>query len=365
MDLYAVLGVLRGADGADIRRAYRRLARRYHPGINPGDPKAQARFVEITRAFETLNDPERRRAYDAGATPEAAPPPLAFGFEGFDFSVKVTSGPDASTFGELFADVLTRASGGGPAHGADLYVTVSLSFEESLTGTERYVQVTRQVTCRSCGGAGAVRSDPVACPACQGTGRIRSARGHMVFAKPCESCEGTGQRSAHPCRACGGAGTETRVESVLAQIPAGVEDGAEISVPGMGHAGRRGGRPGDLHLRVEVAPHSLFRREGDELHLVVPVALHEAALGARVEIPSPDGLLRLRVPPGTQSGQRLRLRGRGVPNARRGGRGDLIVEIRLVLPAILDERSKELLREFARINGEDVRRALWHHSPGQ
>jgi molecular chaperone DnaJ len=365
MDLYAVLGVPRGAGGADIRRAYRRLARRYHPGINPGDPEAQARFAEITRAFETLNDPERRRAYDAGAAPESTPPALAFGFEGFDFSVKVTSGREVSTFGELFADVLTRAADGGPARGADLHVTVPLSFEESLHGAGRYVQVTRQVRCRTCGGAGAVRSDPVPCSTCQGAGRIRSARGHMVFAKPCESCEGTGQRSAHPCRACGGEGTETRAESVLAEIPAGVEDCTEICVPGMGHAGRRRGRPGDLHLRVEVAPHPLFRREGDDLHLVVPVAVHEAALGARVEIPSPDGVLRLRVPPGTQSGQRLRLRERGVPSARRGGRGDLIVEIRLVLPGVLDERSKELLREFARINGEDVRRALWQDSPGQ
>jgi molecular chaperone DnaJ len=366
MDLYAVLGVPRGAGDADIRRAYRRLARRYHPGINPGDAEAQARFAEISRAFETLNDPERRRAYDAGASPEPpAAPPLAFDFEGFDFSVKVASGGEASTFGELFADVLTRVPGGGPARGADLQVTVPLTFEESLRGAARYVPVTRQVACRTCRGAGAVRIDPVPCPTCGGAGRIRSARGHMVFGRPCEACRGTGQRCASPCRACGGEGTATRVESVLAEIPAGVEDGAEISVPGMGNAGRRGGRPGDLHVRVQVAAHPWFRREGDDLHLVVPVALHEAALGARIEIPGADGAIRLRIPPGTQSGQRLRLRERGVPSARRGVRGDLIVEVRLVLPAVLDERSKDLLREFGRINDEDVRRALWHGSPGQ
>jgi molecular chaperone DnaJ len=279
--------------------------------------------------------------------------------------VKVTSGGEVSTFGELFADVLTRASGAGPVQGADLHASLTLSFEESLRGAERYVQVTRQVACRTCRGAGAVRSDPVPCPVCGGTGRIRSARGHMVFGKPCEGCEGTGQRCAQACRTCGGEGTETRVESLLAGIPAGVEEGAELSLPGLGHAGRRGGRPGDLHLHVRVTPHPLFRREGDDLHLVLPVAVHEAALGARIEIPSVEGPIRLRVPPGTQSGQRLRLRERGVASARGGARGDLIVEIRLVLPAVLDERSKELLREFGRLNDEDVRRALWHGSRGQ
>ena len=188
MDLYQLLGVPRNASTDEVERAYRRLARRYHPGINPGDAKAEARFAEITRAFDTLNDPELRRAYDAGAAPENAAPPLAFGFEGFDFSVEVSSGREASTFGDLFADVLTRAAGGGPARGADLHVRVPLSFEESLGGAGRYVQVTRQVACRTCGGVGAVRSDPVPCATCQGSGRIRSSRGHMVFAKPCESC---------------------------------------------------------------------------------------------------------------------------------------------------------------------------------
>ena len=276
----------------------------------------------------------------------------------------MSSGPQSSTFGELFADVLSRqAGGGGPVAGADLNVTVPLSFEESFAGTERYVQVTRQVTCRTCGGAGALRADPVPCPTCQGAGRIRSARGHMVFGKPCEQCQGTGQRCEHACRACGGAGTEARVESVLAGIPPGVEDGAEVRVPGMGHAGRRGGRAGDLYLKLQVATHPIFRREADDLHLVVPVAVHEAALGAKVEIPSPEGPLRLRVPPGIHSGQRLRLRERGMPSTRRGGRGDLIVEVQLVLPALLDERSKDLLREFARINHEDVRRGLWQNMP--
>jgi molecular chaperone DnaJ len=363
MDLYAVLGLERDAGPADIRRAYRRLARRCHPGVNPGDRDARARFEEITEAFETLTDPERRRAYDAGA-PQAIPQDsVSFGFEGFDFSVEVTADDQASTFGDLFAGVLHRAADRGSAAaaeaGSDLHSTLALAFEEAMAGIERHVAVTRQVPCRACGGRGAMALEPAPCPACQGRGQVRAARGHMVFSKPCDACRGTGERREAPCRACRGEGVEARAESLRVHVPAGVADGAQVRIPGRGHAGWRGGPPGDLVLTVRVEAHRLFRREGDDLHITVPVALHEAALGAKIDIPTTDGVVRLRVPPGTQSGQRLRLRERGAPSVRTGGRGDLIVEVAVVLPALLDERSKELLREFGRINGEDVRRGLW------
>jgi molecular chaperone DnaJ len=363
MDLYAVLGIERDADLADIRRAYRRLARRCHPGINPGDREARARFDQITAAFETLTDPERRHAYDSGGPQQTRSENVSFGFEGFDFSVAVTSEDQTSTFGDLFAGVLTRGgdrSGGAAAEpGADLHSTVTVRFEEAMTGVERHVAITRQVPCRTCGGSGSLAVEPAPCPVCQGCGQIRTARGHMVFAKPCDACRGTGERRETTCRSCAGEGVEARAESRLVRVPAGVGDQAQVRIPGHGHAGRRGGRPGDLVLSVRVEPHRLFRREGDDLHMVVPIALHEAALGAKVDIPTIDGVVRLRVPPGTQSGRRLRLRERGAPSLRTGARGDLIVEVALVLPAVLDERSKELLREFGQINGENVRSRLW------
>jgi len=362
MDPYAILGIERKAGDAEIRRAYRRLARRFHPGINPGDREARARFDQISAAFETLSDPERRRAYDQGVAQAVKPDDYAFGFEGFDFSVEVTGERQTPTFGELFADVLVRtvgAIGAAAEPGADLHTTLTVSFEEAMRGAERYVALTRLLPCRTCGGRGAVTIPPSPCPVCRGRGQIRMARGHMVFSKACEECRGSGQRTEAGCRACGGEGVETCAESLHVHIPAGVHDNAQVRIPGRGHTGRRGGRPGDLVVTVTVEPHRLFRRDGDDLHLMVPVALHEAALGAKIDIPTFDGPVRLRVPPGTASGQRLRLRERGAPSLRTGGRGDLIVEVRLVMPAMLDERSKELMREFGRINCEDVRQALW------
>jgi molecular chaperone DnaJ len=361
-DLYEVLGVGRDAGLADIRRAYRRLARKVHPGINPGDREARARFDRITAAFETLSDPDRRRAYDIGESEEPRLEKGSFGFEGFDFSVGVAAQHHTSTFGDLFADVLTRTVGqAGVAReaGADLYSALSVTFQEAMAGVERYVAITRQVPCRTCGGSGALAVDPVTCGVCLGRGQIRTARGHMVFTKPCEACRGTGERCETTCRSCRGEGVEARVDSVHVHVPAGISNGSQVRIPGRGHAGRRGGRPGDFVLSVRVEPHPVFRREGDDLHLVVPVAVHEAGLGAKVSVPTIDGMVRLRVPPGTQSGQRLRLRERGAPSLRTGGRGDLVVEVKLVLPSLLDERSKELLREFGQINGEDVRSGLW------
>jgi molecular chaperone DnaJ len=209
--------------------------------------------------------------------------------------------------------------------------------------------------CRGCAGSGRTRTAPGSCLACQGSGTVRSVRGHMVFAKTCYACSGSGQQRPRLCERCAGTGQETRSETVTVRLPAGIADGERVRVPGKGNAGLRGGAPGDLYIGVHVQADARFRREGDDLHMLVPLAIHEAALGARVEIATPDGPARLRVPPGTQSGQRFRLRERGAPSTRDGRRGDLVVEVRLMLPRILDERSKELLREFGRINGESVR----------
>jgi len=354
MDLYVVLGLQHGASETDIRRAYRRLARRFHPDINPGDRAAEVRFRQIVQAYETLIDPQRRSRYDSGDPAGGEEARRKSGFEGFDFSAV---GIDHSaTFGDLFAEVLSERAPARPERerGADLHQELQLSFEEAFSGIERTVTVLRRENCRGCAGTGVARVSPGPCHVCHGTGAVRSVRGHMVFTRNCSACGGSGQQRPRSCDACSGGGQETRSESVMVRVPAGVDQGDRVRVPGKGNAGFRGGPPGDLYITVHVASHPLYRRDGDELHMVVPIAIHEAALGARIEIPTPDGGARLRVPPGTQSGQRFRLRERGI-TTRDGRRGDLIVEMRLMLPKLLDERSKELLREFGRINGENVR----------
>jgi molecular chaperone DnaJ len=359
MDLYLVLGLQRTATLGDIKRAYRRLARKYHPDINPGDRTAEARFRQITEAYETLSDPARRQKYDVlGRVGEAADP--TFGFEGFDFSVSVHA-EAAPTFGDLFADVLhrdTRRVPEEPARGDDLHAHLSLSFEESMRGVDRDLTITRRESCAGCGGTGTVRTADVRCPHCVGVGSVRSTRGHMVFSKACDQCGGTGRQRPAPCPACGGQGAYARTETVAIRIPPGVVDGARVRAAGKGNSGRRGGSPGDLYITAHVEPHPLFRREGDDLHLVVPISVAEAALGDKIEVPTIDGPARLRIPPGTQSGQRFRLRERGAPSTRDGRRGDLVIEVKLVLPRLVDERSKELLREFGKINRENVRSDL-------
>ena len=351
MDFYVILGIERAATLNDIKRAYRRLARRLHPDLNPGDGLAAAQFRQIVQAYETLSDPDRRRRYDTEGAPEMRTEAVTFGFDGFDFSVSVSESAEP-TFGDLFGDVLRQRearSVEGPIRGADLHQTLALSFEESVRGARRDLPVTRRVLCRACAGAGHMAGAERRCLQCHGTGAIRSARGHMVFSKSCSGCGGTGRRADSPCPACRGLQTESKSELIAVNIPAGLADGARLRVAGKGHAGRNGGEAGDVLVTIQVGAHPVFRREGDDLHMVIEVGIHEAALGAKIEVPAIDGPARVRVPPGTRSGQRFRLRERGV-QTREGGRGDLVIEVKLALPAILDERSKELLREFGRIN---------------
>ena len=361
MDFYLILGVERASTLADVKRAYKRLARKYHPDINPGDRMAAAQFRQIAEAYETLSDVQRRQQYDTNGLRAEADGGATFGFDGFDFTVSV-HGNDAPTFGDLFADVLhqreARRAQGTPERGVDLYQPIALEFEDAIRGGQRTVTVTRQEYCPSCQGVGQLHVTPAPCPHCHGSGAVKSARGHMVFSKPCLHCGGTGQQRQTRCPACGGDQVQMRTESMTINLPPGLADGARIRVPGKGHVGRNGGEPGDFYLEVSVQPHPLFARDGDDLHVKVPIAVHEAALGARIDVPSLDGPARVRVPPGTQTGQRFRVRERGAPAARGGRRGDLVVEVQLVLPRMLDERSKELLREFGRINADDVRGEL-------
>ena len=361
MDLYVILGVERGATLADVKRAYKRLARKFHPDINPGDRMAAAQFRQISEAYETLSDPDRRRRYDTTGTAADAGGAATFGFEGFDFTISV-QGNDAPTFGDLFAEVFNqreaRRGDGTPERGVDLHQTLTIEFDEAMAGGQRTIAVTRQEHCLTCSGMGRLHGDETRCLHCHGSGVVKSARGHMVFSKPCAYCGGSGRQPQARCPSCNGQGVEMRAESLTITLPPGLADEACIRVQGKGHVGRHGGSSGDLYITVRVQPHALFERDGDDLRVTVAIAIHEAALGAKIEVPSIDGPARLRVPPGTQSGQRFRIRERGVPSARDGRRGDLVVEVQLVLPALLDERSKELLREFGRINGAEGRRAV-------
>lgn len=360
MDLYILLGIEREASDADIKKAYRRLARRLHPDINPGDREAAARFKQILAAYETLIDPDRRRRYDTGMLGPSADEGSTFGFTGFDFSGTIAS-QRSTSFGDLFEDVFTRRADRqrrAEDRGADVHVKASLSFEEAWRGVEWPVTTTRHEACRACAGSGYHQTAESRCLSCEGSGLVRSVRGHMVFSKNCPHCGGSGRLTQDLCPACHGQGVERRTESLIVRLPAGVADGARVRAPGRGHAGVRGAAPGDLYIDVEVRPDSRFERDGHDLHLEVPIAIHEAALGARIEILTPDGAARVRIPPGTQSGQHFRLREQGMPSPRGGVRGDLIVTVKLMLPSVLDERSKELLREFGRINQESVRKPV-------
>jgi molecular chaperone DnaJ len=363
MSLYSLLGVAPSASPAEIERAYLRLVRRYHPGINPGDRVAAEMYRQIQDAYEVLADPDRRRDYDRGHTEPVTRVEAEVSFEGFDFSAPA-EGPLAATFSELFADVFQQAAREAttPSRGADVGLTVEVPFVDAMRGGAVTVSLTRRERCPSCGGAGRVSRLASVCHVCRGEGSRRWARGHMVFTKACETCGGEGRLQFEPCRGCQGVGIIPRTEVLTVPIPVGVDDGTRIAVPGHGDAGAFGGPAGDLYVTVRVIPHPYFSRAGRDLQVTVPVAVHEAALGAVIEVPSVDGPKRVRIPAGAAGGQRLTVPGAGVGagTAMAGDApGDLVVTLQIVLPERLDDRSRALLQEFGRLNDQDVRRDLF------
>jgi molecular chaperone DnaJ len=360
MGLYEALGVRSDATAAQIRRAYQKLARRLHPDLNPGDPAAAERFREVSAAFEVLADPRRRAEYDRGELPRGSVTTVPeVGFEGFDFSAETRL--SAVGFREIFDSVLVQpgpAGESGPVRGEDLEQATSISFEESLTGTERRVHIVRQDSCPVCRGAGEVAQGPVPCPRCKGTGQFRAKRRHMIFSRSCPDCSATGVLDRRPCPRCRGQARLMQSEWLEVQVPPGVGDGSRVRIPGGGNAGRRGGPAGDLVLVINVDEHPLFRREADDLHCTVPITISEAALGGHIEVPTADDPVTIELPAGTQNGQRFRLRKRGAPKLGGKGRGDLFVEVRVWVPTITDEPSRELLLELERRHPHDPRRAL-------
>jgi molecular chaperone DnaJ len=346
MELYEALGVRHAASAAEIRRAWQRLSRALHPALNPGDPAAAERYQQAEAAFQVLSDPQRRAAYDRGELPAApgVPLPPQAGFEGFDFSARVRV--ETVGFREIFDEALPPAQG---TRGEDLEQATRLSFEESMTGTQRRVHLVRFEACPGCGGRGDVAFGPQRCQRCHGTGSVRGSRGHMIFSRRCGECDGSGEIRRAACPRCSGEGRVIASEWLDVRIPAGVDHGSHVRLAGAGNAGRRGGPAGDFVLTVELEPHPLFRREGEDLHCVVPVGLVEAAMGGHVEVATPEGPVTIEVPAGTQNGQRFRLRKRGVPRLGDAARGDLWVEARIVVAPVTSERGRALLRELQRL----------------
>ena len=370
-DYYAVLGVARNAKEPEIKKAYRRMARKNHPDVNPGDKSAEERFKKIQEAYDVLSDPKKRAMYDQygfyseNFREQAGPQARGFGggsHGGFDFSGMDFSAEGQSSFRDIFSDFFGGGAGRrgpeGPAKGEDIEHHLNISFLESIQGLSTRMTIQRNNSCASCDGSGRDRSAAQnTCPQCQGTGQESKAHGFMRFSSPCRGCGGTGRLGGR-CGACGGSGSVPSQETITVRIPPGVAHGFRMRVPGKGNAGRMGGPPGDMYLIISVRPHDFFRREGDDIVCMLPITVTEAALGTKIEVPSIDGKTLLRIPPGTQSGQKFRLRGKGAPSLRGDARGSQIVEVRVIVPKVADERSKEILRELARLNPENPRAGL-------
>lgn len=361
-DLYKILGVRKKASQKDIRSSYRKLAREYHPDANRDDPNAEERFKEIQHAYEILSNPEKRREYDEGPRNlfsgggQASPGGDAGNFSDFSDFSDVFGG-----FGNL-GDILGQGgrNRNAPVKGQDITVSVNLKFKDALNGVTTKVSVPVEESCGQCGGTGAAPGTmPKTCPQCGGRGVKSRDQGFFAFSEPCSGCGGSGAVIENPCGACRGSGRVKRSRPVTVKIPAGAKNGMKIRLPKRGNAGESGGPAGDLYVVTRVKEHPLFRRKGDDFVLEVPVGLTEAALGADIEVPRPDGeTVKLRLPPGTQNGRQFKVRGAGAPRPRDGEVGDLIVKVLLVVPKKLKKREKEILEAFAEEHDEDLRADL-------
>ena len=382
-DYYALLGVKKTATTEEIRKAFRKNARRYHPDVNPGDKKAEEKFKEISEANDVLSDEKKRKVYDqlgfysdqidpsqaeAYARRQREGAPVDFG--GFDFSgfqggpghVNQQQGSGWGSFKDIFSGIFSGAQQPqrprGPQPGTDLEYQATVDFWTAIRGGQARIQIQRQETCPTCHGM-AQTGGPTTCSECSGTGQVTQMGGRMKFNIPCPRCNGTG-RTPDDCATCHGEGTVSHQATVEFRIKPGTRDGQRIRLQGKGNAGVNGGAPGDLFVIVRSGTHPVFTRVGDEIQLTVPVTIAEASLGAKVDVPTIDGRAQLKIPPGTQSGQKLRLRERGVESASHPGqRGDQIVTVEVVVPTLSDERSREIMRELARLNNQDPRVALF------
>lgn len=367
-DFYSVLGVDKSADEKEIKKAYRRLAMKYHPDKNPDDKEAEEKFKEATTAYEVLNDKDKRAAYDrmGHAAFEQGMNNGGFGgaggFSADDLNDMFGSffgggRSQSSGFGDIFGDMFGGRSSGGrsrASRGADLLYPLSLTLEEAVFGVKKEIQYTTKVTCSTCDGKGAKDSaDIVTCGTCQGRGQIHMQQGFFVVQQTCPQCGGTGKQIKNPCPDCHGAGTQNKSQTLEVSIPAGVDNGDRVRLQGKGEAGSAGMPNGDLYIEVRVMPHETFTRNGNDLHMDVPISMVGAALGEEVQIPTLDGKVALKIAEGTQSGKLLRVRGKGVPTVHSNHKGDLICRIIVQTPTDLTGEQKELLRQFGATLGSD------------
>ncbi len=357
-DLYETLGVSRGASAEEIKKAYRKLARRHHPDANPGDKDAEDRFKEVQNAYDILSDDEKRKQYDmfgAGGPQMGGAGPGGVRYEQFDLG-------DLGGFGDVFSSLF--GGGGGRAHtramrGGDIEAALNLSFEDSLRGAETRVPVEVDAACSICAGSGAKPgTSPKTCPECGGRGVVAESQGPFAISQPCRRCRGAGMIIEKPCPTCRGMGQVRRTKQYKVKIPAGVKDGTRIRLKGKGEPGLNGGPPGDLFVVTRVAASKLFERRGADLIVEVPVTYPEAALGATVEVPTPDGKISLKVPAGSESGKLLRVRGQGAPKLKGSGRGDLLARVRVTVPKKLNKAEKEALEQLKSVSRENPREKL-------
>jgi molecular chaperone DnaJ len=341
--LYETLGVAKNASADEIKKAYRKLAREYHPDRNPGDKEAEERFKEVQTAYDVLSDAEKRKQYDAFGSADgrrAGPGDFTWSTEGFDL-------------GDLFGGLFGRGRGARQQQeprgqrGADVEVQVNLSFEDALRGLETRIPVEIETACRECGGTGAKPgTSPKICPECNGRGVLAESQGLFALSQPCPRCRGNGTVIEDPCPQCRGSGRERRTKRYTVKIPAGARDGTRIRLKGKGEAGFGGGPAGDLFVVTRVAESPLYERRGSDLIVEVSISFADAALGAEVQVPTPEGPVSLKVPAGSQDGKLLRIRGRGAPKLSGGGRGDVLARLRIEVPKRLNKKQRELLEQL-------------------
>ena len=385
-DYYQILGVKKDAKAEEIKKSYRRLARKHHPDVNPNDKASEDKFKEVQEAYDVLSDDKKRKVFDRFGyyadnldvnSPFSTGPSSSGGgsagydFSGFDFSTGSTGGGSGSSFRDIFSDLFGGGGGAGsgaraqpeppramPKKGRDIEIPLALSFEESFTGLTTNITVNRSEQCSRCHGAGDTGGPVVTCPTCKGTGQVMRTGGRLQFSQECTDCDGTGRRR-QPCSLCSGKGVTPKTEQVKIKIPAGVDTGSRVRIPKKGHGGRLGAEPGDLFILTNVGKHKFLERKGDNIYISVPITVSEAALGTKIDVPTVEGKAQLKIPSRTESGQKFRLRERGFPSLRNPQlRGDQFVEVKITLPRVISEETKGVLREFERLNPENPRKVI-------